>query len=83
MNLLKKAQFLSEALPYTKQYKNKVVVIKFGGNTISDMGHVIEDIVLLKRLGIKPVIVHGGGSEIDVELKKINIEIRNKIYKKL
>jgi len=74
MNLLKKAQFLSEALPYTKQYKNKIVVIKFGGNALSKIGHVIEDIVLLKHIGIKPIIIHGAGSEIDTELRKIKIK---------
>jgi len=74
MNLLKKAELLSEALPYTKQYKNKVVVIKFGGNALSKIGNVIEDIVLLKRIGIKPIIVHGAGSEIDTELRKIKIK---------
>ena len=67
MDLLKKAELLSEALPYTKQYKNKVVVIKFGGNALSKIGNVIEDIVLLKRIGIKPIIVHGAGPEIDKE----------------
>ena len=74
MNLLKKAELLSEALPYTKQYKNKVVVIKFGGNALSKIGNVIEDIVLLKRIGIKPIIIHGAGSEIDTELRKIKIK---------
>jgi len=73
MDLKNKAQLLAEALPYTKQYKNKIIVIKFGGNAMSKIGHVIEDIVLLKRVGIRPIVVHGGGPEIDSELEKVNI----------
>lgn len=76
MNLNNKTQVLIEALPYIKKYYNKIVVIKFGGNAMSEMKHVIEDIVLLKHIGIKPVVVHGGGPEIDKELKKAKIKIR-------
>tara|TARA_Y100000310_G_scaffold143794_1_gene143121 strand:+ start:1574 stop:2419 length:846 start_codon:yes stop_codon:yes gene_type:complete len=73
MDLRKKAQLLTEALPYTKQFKNKIVVIKFGGNALSEIEHVVEDVVLLKQVGIKPVVVHGGGPEIDKEFKKLKI----------
>ena len=76
MNLNNKTKVLIEALPYIKKYNNKIVVIKFGGNAMSEMKHVIEDIVLLKHIGIKPVVVHGGGPEIDKELKKAKIKPR-------
>ncbi len=75
MDLRKKAQLLTEALPYTKQFKNKIVVIKFGGNALSEIEHVVEDVVLLKQVGIKPVVVHGGGPEIDKEFKKLKITL--------
>ena len=83
MDLRKKAQLLTEALPYTKKYKNKVVVIKFGGNAMSKIGHVIEDIVLLKHIGMKPIIIHGAGPEIDAELNngtKVSIKIPKTIH---
>jgi len=73
MNLNEKTNVLIEALPYIKKFKNKIVVIKFGGNIVSEIEYVIEDIVLLKHIGIKPVVVHGGGPEIDKELKKAKI----------
>ena len=57
MKLSNKTQVLIEALPYIKKYNHKIVVIKFGGNAMSEMRHVIEDIVLLKHIGIKPVVV--------------------------
>lgn len=73
MNLNEKTKVLNEALPYIKKYHGKIVVIKFGGNAMSKIEHVIEDIVLLKHIGMKPVVVHGGGPEIDNELKKSKI----------
>ena len=76
MDLNNKTQVLIEALPYIKKYHGKIVVIKFGGNAMSEMKPVIEDIVLLKHIGIKPVVVHGGGPEIDKELKKAKIKTR-------
>src|SRR3989338_2781381 len=74
MNLHEKTNVLIEALPYIKKFKNKIVVVKFGGNTMSRMEQVIEDIVLLSHIGIRPVVVHGGGPEIDAELGKANIQ---------
>jgi len=74
MNLHEKTQVLIEALPYIKKYNNKIVVIKFGGNAMSEIKHIIKDIVLLKHIGIKPVVVHGGGPEIDKELKKAKLK---------
>ncbi len=76
MNLIDKTQVLIEALPYIKKFKDKIVVIKFGGNAMSEMKSMIEDIVLLKHIGIKPIVVHGGGPEIDLELKKAKITPR-------
>ena len=73
MDLNEKAKVLIEALPYIKNYKNKIVVIKFGGDAMSEMKHLIEDIVLLNHIGMKPVVVHGGGPEINKELKKEKI----------
>ena len=73
MELNEKTQVLVEALPYFKKYNGKIVVIKFGGDTMSKINFLIEDIVLLKHIGMKPVVVHGGGPEIDAELKKVGI----------
>lgn len=73
MNLNEKTKVLIEALPYIKKYNNKIVVIKFGGDVTSKIRHVIKDIVLLKHIGMKPVVVHGGGPEINKELKKLKI----------
>lgn len=73
MNLNEKTEALIEAMPYIKKYRDKIIVVKFGGNAISEIKHVVEDIIMLKEIGIKPVIVHGGGPEIDKELKKAKI----------
>ena len=72
-----RAQVLTQALPYIKQYAGKTVVIKYGGNAmISDelKSTVMEDIVLLSTVGIKVVLVHGGGPEINEMLKKVGKE---------
>ncbi len=74
MNLNEKALVLIESLPYIQKYKNGVVVIKFGGNALSKMRCLAEDIVLLNHIGLKPVIIHGGGPEISLEMKKAGIE---------
>lgn len=73
MELNEKATILIEALPYIKKYNKKIVVIKFGGDAMSKMKHLVEDIVLLKHIGMKPVVVHGGGPEINMEMKKLKI----------
>lgn len=73
MKLNGKTEILIEASPYIKKYNNKIVVIKFGGDVASEMNHLIEDVVLLKHIGVKPVVVHGGGSEINKELGKLKI----------
>lgn len=74
-----RAQVLTRALPYIKQYTGKTVVIKYGGNAmVSDelKSAVMEDIVLLSTVGIKVVLVHGGGPEINAMLKKLGKESR-------
>lgn len=72
-----RAQVLTQALPYIKQFAGKTVVIKYGGNAmISEelKAAVMEDIVLLSTVGIQVVLVHGGGPEINAMLKKIGKE---------
>ena len=62
-----KAETLIEALPYIRDFNNKIVVVKYGGSAMLDDGlqeSVIKDVALLKLVGMKPVIVHGGGKEI-------------------
>lgn len=69
-----KAEILAEALPYIRQYHGKTVVIKYGGNAMTEerlKQGFARDVVLLKLVGINPVIVHGGGPQIDQALKKI------------
>ncbi len=71
---IEKAKTLIEALPYIKEFNSKIFVIKYGGSAMVDeriKEMVIEDIVLMKLVGLKPVIVHGGGNEISELLKKI------------
>lgn len=70
------AHVLIEALPYIKKFKNKTVVIKFGGNAMIDdeLKHSFaRDIVLMKLVGINPIVVHGGGPQIGDLLKRLNI----------
>lgn len=72
----KRGKILLEALPYIKKFWNKIVVIKYGGSAMQDKmleGQIIEDIILLKYVGMKPVIVHGGGAEISQEMEKRNM----------
>jgi acetylglutamate kinase len=69
-----RAQVLTQALPYIKQYAGKTVVIKYGGNAMISNGlksAVMEDIVLLSTVGIRVVLVHGGGPEINEVLAKL------------
>jgi acetylglutamate kinase len=68
---------LIDALPYIQKYNNKIIVIKYGGNAMTNdtlKQAVMSDIVLLSLVGIKVVLVHGGGPEINDMLKKLNIE---------
>lgn len=70
-----RANVMVEALPYLQEYNDKVVVVKYGGNAMTNEAlkqAVMQDIVLLSLVGIKVVLVHGGGPEINAMLKKIN-----------
>jgi acetylglutamate kinase len=71
-----KAETLCEALPYMRRFAGEVFVIKFGGSAMSEdnLKKFAEDVVLLKQVGINPVIVHGGGPQIGEMLKKLNIK---------
>ena len=65
--LLQKAEVLIEALPYIQRFNRKIIVVKYGGSAMVDeelKKHVIQDVTLLKLVGFKPIIVHGGGKEI-------------------
>src|SRR5882672_11547127 len=69
-----KAQILAEALPYIRRFHGKTIVIKYGGNAMTDekLKHSFaRDVVLLKLVGMDPVVVHGGGPQIDDFLKRI------------
>lgn len=75
--IIEKAGILIEALPYIKEFNGKIFVIKYGGSAMTDESikeSVIEDIVLMKLVGIKPVIVHGGGKEISTMLNKVGLK---------
>ena len=72
-----RAQVLTEALPYIKQYTGKIVVVKYGGNAMINeelKQQVMEDIALLWLIGVKVVLVHGGGPEINEVMKKYGKE---------
>src|ERR1700760_3233863 len=69
-----KAEILAEALPYIRRFHGKTIVIKYGGNAMTDAAlqqDFAEDVVLLKLVGMNPVVVHGGGPQIDEALAKI------------
>ena len=73
---LKKADLLTETLPFMKRYANKVIVVKFGGNAMGKKEYVssfAEDIVLLQQVGMLPIVVHGGGPQIGEMLTKLKI----------
>jgi len=72
-----RAEVLTQALPYIKKYYNKIVVVKYGGNAMIDeqlKAQVMEDMVLLHLIGVKVVLVHGGGPEISQMLKRVGKE---------
>ncbi len=77
VGLDERAKILSEALPYILKYKDTIIVIKYGGNAMVDenlKAKVMEDVVMLSSLGMKVVLVHGGGPEISSMLKKVGKE---------
>lgn len=74
---LEKAQVLIEALPYIQRFNRKIIVVKYGGSAMVDeelKKQVIEDVTLLKLVGFKPIIVHGGGKEISKWVGKVGME---------
>ncbi len=75
-DLVRKAEILTESLPYMRKFRGKTIVIKYGGAAMvqEDLRKVFaSDIVLLKHIGINPVVVHGGGPQINDMLKRLNI----------
>ena len=76
-DILAKAQVLVEALPYIQRFNRKIIVVKYGGSAMVDeqlKKSVIQDVVLLKLVGFKPIIVHGGGKEISKWVEKVGME---------
>lgn len=76
-NEIDRAQVLAEALPYIQKFTGKTIVVKYGGNAMvsDELRHaVISDIILLSLVGIRVVVVHGGGPEISEMLKKLGKE---------
>lgn len=74
---LDKAEVLIEALPYIQRFNRKVIIVKYGGSAMVDeelKRNVIKDVVLLKLVGFKPIIVHGGGKEISRWVGKVGME---------
>lgn len=74
---LSKAEVLIEALPYIQRFNRKIIVVKYGGSAMVDeelKRRVIEDVTLLKLVGFKPIIVHGGGKEISSMVKRLGME---------
>ena len=78
-NLHQKVKILSEALPYIQQFRKKIIVIKYGGSAMINSNlksSFAKDIVLLKEVGMNPVVIHGGGPEISHNLKTAKIETK-------
>lgn len=74
---LEKAEVLIEALPYIQRFNRKIIVVKYGGSAMVDEAlkrQVIQDVTLLKLVGFKPIIVHGGGKEISKWVGKVGME---------
>ena len=75
--VMEKAQVLIEALPYIQRFNRKIIVVKYGGSAMIDeelKKHVIQDVTLLKLVGFKPIIVHGGGKEISRWVEKTGMQ---------
>ena len=74
---MRKAEVLIEALPYIQKFNRKIIVVKYGGSAMLDeqlKENVIKDVVLLKLVGFKPIIVHGGGKDISKWVSKAGME---------
>ena len=79
MSAFDRVAILSEALPYLQRFQDKTIVIKYGGAAMKDprlKAQVIHDVVLLRCVGMRPILVHGGGPEINSWLGKIGVESR-------
>ncbi len=77
--VLRKAEVLVEALPYIQKFNRKIIVVKYGGSAMSNeelQKNVIKDVTLLKLVGFKPIIVHGGGKEISRWVGKVGKEAK-------
>src|SRR6202790_5259985 len=71
------ARILSEALPYMQRYDEEIVVVKYGGHAMGEESlarDFARDIVLLEQTAINPIVVHGGGPQIDAMLKKVGVQ---------
>jgi len=78
-SIIKKAAVLIEGLPYIQKFRDKIIVVKFGGSAMEDpecTRSVIRDIVFMECAGMKPVIVHGGGKAISAELQRAGVKTR-------
>ena len=78
-NIINKAEVLVEALPFIQKFRNSVMVVKFGGSAMEDpevVRRTMCDIVMLEAIGIRPVVVHGGGKAISAELKRQDIPVK-------
>ena len=78
-NPIEKADVLVEALPYIQKFRNSLMVVKFGGSAMEDpelVRGVMRDVVMLEAIGVRPVVVHGGGKAISAELKKQGIPVK-------
>jgi acetylglutamate kinase len=75
--LIEKAKVLIESLPYLRAFSGKTVVIKYGGKAMTEEGlknDFAQDVVLMKYIGLNPVVVHGGGPQINVMMKRLGLE---------
>ncbi|MBP5183256.1 MAG: acetylglutamate kinase, partial [Lentisphaeria bacterium] len=75
--LIRKAEVLIEALPYMQKFQGSIVLVKFGGSAMEDpsvTARTMRDIVLLHAIGIKVVVVHGGGKAISARLKELGVQ---------
>ena len=72
-----RAHVLAEALPWLQHHRDKIVVVKYGGNAMTDLKlkkAFAQDMVFLRTVGVKPVVVHGGGPQISSMLKRLGLE---------
>lgn len=79
IELIEKAAVLIESLPYIQKFRNAIVVVKFGGSAMEDpdlIESVIRDVVLMECIGMRPVIVHGGGKAISARLDNMGIPVK-------